>query len=226
MKSVRTLNQFQLKQIRPLLLAILSKMKSGQIERSLRLLVRCSVRFLIGGGQIEEHYTTAATEIRQNKIRNAKELLDSFKKVVPNDGEFEAAFANASVSKVYLARYYLGAMERYLKDDPEPEWIPSDEKAITLEHILPQNPSSKWKLPDEVVEANYKRMGNLALLKKRINNKEVANGIITEKSPFYEKSEYQLTKELKDFDSWGPAEITERGKRLAGYAVRTWPLKA
>ncbi|MGB7601661.1 MAG: hypothetical protein WBM24_15225, partial [Candidatus Sulfotelmatobacter sp.] len=57
-KSAYTLNQFQLKQIRPLLLAILSKMKKQHVERCLMLLVRCSVRLLIfgglGGGQIEE----------------------------------------------------------------------------------------------------------------------------------------------------------------------------
>jgi hypothetical protein len=229
-KSVYTLNQFQLKQIRPLLLAILSKMKKKQhVERCLMLLVRCSVRLLIfgglRGGRIEEEYTKAAVQIRENKIRNATELLAALRKVVPNDAQFKTAFANASVSKAYLGRYYLRAIERYLQHDDEPEWIPNDEKAITLEHILPENPSSDWKLSDEIVEANYKKIGNLTLLKKRINNKDVANGIIAIKAPFYEKSEYELTKKLKNFTTWGAEEIAKRGNDLAELAIKTWPLK-
>lgn len=227
-KSVRTLNQFRLKQIRPLLLAIVSTLSEKQVEACLRLLVRCSVRFLVvgglGGGQLEENFTKAANEVAAGRIKNANHLLDFLKGVTPNDREFAAAFANARVSTPGLARYYLRAMELQLERDPEPQWIPSDEKGITLEHVLPLSPSPAWTLDAETVEVYANRMGNLALLQKRIN-KQVANGPFLNKRPHYEKSKFSLTSGLKEYDSWGPDQIAERQKEMAQLALKTWPLK-
>ena len=77
---IRTLNYFRLKQIRPLLLAITSKMKSKDVEKCLKLLVRCSVRFLIvgglGGGRLEEKYTEAANRVTAGHIKTANKLLE------------------------------------------------------------------------------------------------------------------------------------------------------
>jgi hypothetical protein len=59
--------------------------------------------------------------------------------IVPSDALFEAAFAEARVSQVHLARYYLRAMEQKKKGKDEPEWVPQDdENEINLEHILPE----------------------------------------------------------------------------------------
>ncbi len=227
-KSVRTLNQFRLKQIRPLLMAIVTKLGNKQVEKCLRLLVRCSVRFLIvgglGGGQIEENYTKAANEITAGNIQTANQLLDFLKRVTPKDPEFTSAFTSARVSQPHLARYYLRAMEQQLDGDPEPQWMPSDEKGITLEHILPQSPSDEWNIEPDVIETYGNRLGNLALLQKRIN-KQIANGPFLDKRQHYEQSKFALTNELKGYDSWRPEEINDRQKRLAELAVKTWPLK-
>jgi hypothetical protein len=99
-KSIRTLNYFRLKQIRPLLLAVVTKMKDKQIESCLRLLVRCSVRFLVvgglGGGQLEEKYTEAANQIYTGKIKSGAKLLEVLSPAVPPNAEFAAAFAYVS----------------------------------------------------------------------------------------------------------------------------------
>src|SRR6266567_1866280 len=42
--------------------------------------------------------------------------------------------------------------------------FPSEEKKITLEHVLPQNPASEWNIKPEIVESLVDRLGNLALL--------------------------------------------------------------
>jgi hypothetical protein len=225
--SIRTLNHFRLKQIRPLLLAITSKMKPQQVERSLKLLVRCSVRFLVvgglGGGQLEEKYTEAANRISSGHIKSATGLLDFLRPAVPNDTEFRTSFAYANVPQPHLARYYLRALELTKKNDPNAEWQPSEEKKITLEHVLPQNPSHEWNMKPEVVESLVDRLGNLALLHRRLN-KNVANRYITVKGPQYD-STYAFTKELKSYTEWGKKEIDERQQRMAKLAVKTWPLK-
>lgn len=225
--SIRTLNHFRLKQIRPLLLAISSKMKDKQVEKCLKLLVRCSVRFLVvgglGGGQLEEKYTEAANRIFSSQIKSATGLLDFLRPAVPNDTEFRAAFAYARVSQPHLARYYLRALEMAKKNDPNAEWQPSEEKRITLEHILPENPSNEWPIKSDVVESLVDRLGNLALLNKRVN-KRIANRYITVKAPQYD-STYAFTKELKAYTQWGLTEIDERQQRMAQLAVKTWPLK-
>ena len=225
--SIRTLNHFRLKQVRPLLLAITSKMKGRHVEKCLKVLVRCSVRLLIvgglGGGQIEEKYTEAANRIHSNQIKSATGLLDFLRPSVPNDPEFKAAFAYARVSQPHLARYYLRALEMAKKNDPKAEWHPTDEKKITLEHVLPQHPSSEWPIGPEVVESLVDRLGNLALLTKRVN-KNIANRYINVKAPQYD-STYAFTKELKGYTEWGQKEIDDRQQRMAKLAVKTWPLK-
>jgi hypothetical protein len=225
--SIRTLNHFRLKQIRPLLLAIASKMKDKQVEKCLKVLVRCSVRFLIvgglGGGQIEEKYTEAANKIFTNQIKSATGLIDFLRPSIPNDTEFKAAFAYARVPQPHLARYYLRALEMAKKNDPKAEWQPTEEKRITLEHILPENPSNEWPIKHEVVESLVDRLGNLALLTKRIN-KKIANRYIGTKAPQYD-STYAFTKELKSYTQWGEKEIDERQQRMAELAVKTWPLR-
>jgi hypothetical protein len=226
-KSIRTLNYFRLKQIRPLLLAVVTKMNNKQVEICLRLLVRCSVRFLIvgglGGGQLEEKYTEAANQITSGKIKTGAKLLEVLYPAIPPNPEFHAAFAYAKVPQSQLARYYLRAMEMHLKGDPTPEWLPSDEKGINLEHILPENPDPEWHIKKDVVEANFEKLGNLALLKKKVN-KKIANRFITFKNPSYAESTYKLTNELKGKSTWGLVDIEARQKKMAELAVKIWPL--
>ena len=142
---------------------------------------------------------------------------------MPNDTEFKATFAYAKVPQPHLARYYLRALEMAKKNDPHAEWQPSEEKRINLEHVLPENPSSEWSIKSDVVELLVDRLGNLALLNKRVN-KKIANRSITVKAPQYDSS-YAFTKELKTCTTWGQKEIDERQKRMAQLAVTTWPLK-
>jgi hypothetical protein len=46
---------------------------------------------------------------------------------VPTDAQFQEAFSTARVSRPHLARYYLRALEKYRKGDPQPEWVANEE---------------------------------------------------------------------------------------------------
>lgn len=228
-KSVATLRQLEIEQVRPLLLAVIGKFAPNNVEKCLRLLVCCSVRFLIvGGGSagfLEKSYSDLAKKVRAETIRTPKELLDELKKVVPGDTDFAQAFTYATVGKPVLARYYLTALQQREDNEAQPEYVPNDDQGeITLEHIMPQSPSPKWPIDDDVRRAWYRRIGNLALLKKSQNELADDEDIVS-KSKVLGTSKFSLTAELKGAKVWGPPDIEERQRRLAKIAVKAWPLK-
>jgi hypothetical protein len=229
-ECISVFNLLGMVQIRPLLLAILSKLELTERKKCLRLLVSVSTRFLIygvlGGGSIESQYCSRAVDIRTNKVTTANQLLKAMKDIVPSDTEFHKAFENATISKDLLARYYLRTLERHKKGEKEPELIPNaSEEEITLEHILPENPSVEWgSIPEETHEAYYKRLGNMCLLKHKINS-NIGNKGFNAKKKEYAKSEYKLTASLAKNTKWVPANIDSRQKELADLAVKAWSIK-
>jgi Protein of unknown function (DUF1524) len=225
-----TINLLQMIQIRPLLLAVLDVFSVAEARQALRLMVSWGVRFLIsgglGGGTLERHYSDRATEIRSKTVKTAKQLAHALASIVPTDKQFEAAFANANVSKGYLARYYLQALEREHSGVAHPELIPnpnSDE--VNLEHVLPVNPSGDWNhVPKDVATAYFNRIGNLALMQSE-ENALVGNEAFSQKKKSYAKSKIQLTRLIGQSKIWGVKEIERRQVLLAKRAIKAWPLK-
>jgi len=227
--SMQTLNFFNVTQMRPLLLSILTNFEKEEVAKALRMLVSWSVRFLIvgglGGGTLEEKYSNAAVRIYKKEISTAKQMADAMRQSVPNDVAFRVAFANATVAKNYLARYYLRTLEMVKDGNPEPEFVPNTANDIvTLEHILPEKPSSDWSYinPDDA-KANYKRIGNMVLLQKSANN-SIGNAGFAAKAELFKKSEFALTRAVGHSPSWGLAEIASRQAELAELALTAWPV--
>lgn len=230
-EHMATINLLRMVQIRPLLLAVLAKYSPSEVKKTLPVMVSWGVRFLIsgglGGGMLEKHYSDRAKEVREGKLNSTKNLTEAMKTVVPSDGQFEAAFSTARVSTNYLARYYLRALERQVNGEKDPELVPNpNEEVINLEHVLPEQVSSSWSgINEEEASAYSKRIGNLALMKSKINF-EVGNDSFLVKKAQYKDSEFQLTSSITKYSSWGLAQIEERQKELAKLAVQTWPSKA
>jgi uncharacterized protein with ParB-like and HNH nuclease domain len=228
--NVSYLNLFGMVQVRPLLLAILGKFKKSDTEKAIKFLVASSVRFLIhgglGGGALETAYSERAKDINDGNITTTKLLVDKMKSVIPSDAEFEDSFKVASVSKQSLARHYLIILEQFSNGATKPELIPNtDTTAVNLEHILPKAPDRKaWNFEPEKVWALHNRLGNLTLLSTKINS-EVGNSSFDVKKKVYEKSEFNLTKNLKRFKSWGEKEINQRQEEMAKLAIKAWSLK-
>jgi len=224
---VRTLLGLRVEQIKPLMFAVLRKFPPDEAKKAFRLFVSWSVRFLVAGGRgglLERHYGLRAQEVNIGKIKTAKELAKAMLDVVPPDATFEVAFTEARVSQSFLARYYLRALERHVKDDPEPEYIPNDEESINLEHILPETPAKGWDhISEETASAYFRRLGNMVLLKAK-KNVELGNKPFDKKKQTLEQSAYLLTAEAGVKKKWGPDEIAARQARLAALAVKTWPL--
>lgn len=231
--AMRQLNALGVTRIRPRVMAVLEDFTPAEARKALRLMVSWAVRFMITGGlgtgTLEEYYCLRAKDIRDKTIRGAADLRTAMKTLVPNDEKFRAAFATATVSRKPLARYLLSALERGSQGDPQPELVVNENKEeVNLEHILPETPSPAWKISPDIAEAHRHRIGNLALIRERLNV-TIANKGPLEKAKYYKTSALTLTSalatQIEKARGWGPKEINARQETLAEYAVRTWTLK-
>jgi hypothetical protein len=105
----------------------------------------------------------------------------------------------------------------------EPQYVPNDGIAVTLEHVLPQNPGKGWTMPAVEVKAYYNRLGNQALLAGSVNSK-LNNLEFKSKKKALSDSEFSLTSSIGAHNQWGANEIIDHQKVLAAHAVKAWPL--
>jgi hypothetical protein len=175
---------------------------------------------------LDKHYAERAHDVGTRKITKARELRDVMLPSVPTDAEFETAFATARVSKSYLSRYYLRALDKTLKNDPHPEFVANeDQESINLEHILPTNPSPEWGADSDTALIAQRLLGNMVLLNAK-KNVSLGNSLFPDKKKAYAESNYHITKQVADYgDQWTIEEIKHRQAEMAKIAVKTWPLK-
>ncbi len=228
-KNISTLNRdIRVLQIIPLLFAVSRHFSVEEGRLAFRMLLFWSVRFLFVGGRgglLDRNYALRAQEVASGTVKTAKQLANAMSEVVPSDAMFEAAFADARISQVFRARYYLRALELKKKNDPEPEFVPSDEEnVINLEHILPENPKNEWPgIDPETAGAYYNRIGNMVILQAK-KNSMIGNSPFTEKKKVLKESAFLLTSEVASYDKWDVEQITDRQKNLAKLAIETWPI--
>jgi hypothetical protein len=220
-------NHLRVEQIRPLMFAVALRFDPIEAEKAFRLFVSWSVRFLIYGGRggmLDEQYSRRAAEVGTGKITKARELREAMAKYVPTDAEFGQAFATARVSRAHLARYYLRAIDKFTKEDPQPEFVANEDvEQITLDHVLPLTRSEDWQINDHEAEAVQKMLGNLVLLREN-QNRSIGNAPFARRREAYAQSGYNVTRMVAEYDSWGPDEIRGRQEELAELAIQAWPL--
>ena len=227
-QSVETIaSHLRIQQIRPLLFAVARFFEPEEAEKAFRLFVSWSVRFLIYGGRggmLDTQYSLRAQDVGTKRIKKARELREAMKAYVPTDAKFEEAFATARVSRPHLARYYLRAIDKTIKSDPQPEFVANEEAdQITLEHVLPLNPSAEWVSDIETAQAAQKFLGNMVLLRAN-QNREAGNASFSEKREVLKQSGYSVTNEVSKYEKWTMDEIRDRQAKMAKIAIRTWSL--
>lgn len=106
--------------------------------------------------------------------------------------------------------------------------LPND---LTIEHVLPQEWSTHWPLPESADpfqgrlerDAAKHRLGNLTLVTGRLNPK-MSNAPWPEKqASLREHSVMRISTDIRNAMSWDETEIAERSERLADVAVAVWP---
>jgi hypothetical protein len=227
---LKNLLELQLFQNRPLLLSILKRFAKADVEKAFKLIVSWSVRNLItgvvGSGTIEKEFSQQAKLINEGSIKKANELKQSVINLIPTDEAFKRQFKIATVSKNYIARYYLSELEKTYHKTKEQETSKDTEK-VNLEHILPEKPDLKkdWNnFTEDEHKTFYKRIGNLTLLDKDLNSKQKSSAF-SEKKKFYKSSEILISKSLSNIKNWDKKAIEKRQEEFSEKAVETWSLK-
>ena len=167
-RGIDTLSLLGVSQIRPLLLAAFGKFNEKQFVKLIHACTCWSVRCLLAGvpsGTLEGYYGRNALKITQKTIKNVEQLTKDMIQIIPDDKKFRSAVATANVANAQLARYYLRALQIQKDGGEEPQYIPSDGTAVTLEHIVPSKPGPDWKhIKPEDAKAMCNRLGNQVLL--------------------------------------------------------------
>lgn len=136
----------------------------------------------------------------------------------PNDADFRKAIIENGLYHKSLCRYLLFRLENIGNEHL------SDEKTITIEHILPQNADSHWReifpIDDERQSLTH-LIGNLTLTG--------INGTLSNK-PFQQKMELYRTSKATRLNEyiiqqreWSADSIRERSKRLCGELLQLFP---
>lgn len=228
-RCIATINRdLRVEQIRPLMFAVSKHFSPKEAKVAFKLFVFWSVRILIvgtRGGLLDRNYAVNAQEIGSGKIKTAQELANALQDVIPSDTLFQTAFSEARVSKAFLARYYLRALEMNKNGQSDAELIPTDDEAsVNLEHLMPENPGELWpNIDHDVVSAYFRRLGNMVIMQAK-KNSMIGNSSFSDKKKELKQSAFLLTSEVAQSSSWGVEEIKERQKKLAELAVKTWPL--
>jgi hypothetical protein len=220
-------NDLNAVQIRPLMLAVARKFSEKEAAKAFRLFVSWSVRFLIVGGgsqgKLHRYYGTRAHEVTRGDLKTAADLARSMTDLVPNNTQFAEEFSRANVSKSYLARYYLRAIELFGKEDEPQLLINENADVVNLEHVLPLNPGPEWHVDPETAAAFFKRIGNMVLLGAK-ENVAIGNGPFETKRPVLQNSPFDTTQDVGGRLKWDAEEIKQRQAKLAEVAPKVWPI--
>lgn len=227
-RAIAVFNLLNVKPMRALLLAVAARFEPREAAEALTFLVSLAVRLLIAttvrSGSVETPLSTAAYEISEGRVNTAAELEAQLASLTPSDAIFSEAFARARVTSAKLGRYYLRSLERAAKREKEPWFLPEDDKTvINLEHVLPEKPEGNWPaFSEDDVNQYAKRLGNLTLMLAK-ENADLKSVGFKEKREIYEKSPYELTSQISEYDDWTPQTVVERQELLAELAVIAWP---
>jgi len=191
----------------------------NQQKELLKALVTLYIRHTIVGGlenaKLEQLVFRIAREVRNTRDFDA--AIAAIRSFAPSDEEFLRNLRTVRIPRSGAARFILREIEM-AKRPPESEVSVEDVPLVNLEHIYPKNPSFGL-LPnhEEVVD----RLGNLTLLRQRLNTAAKSGAFATKKA-FYRSSDLLITNELCALENWTIAEIQARQDAFAEIAARIW----
>lgn len=224
---VRVLNIFRVTQMMPLLLAADRKLEKDVFKKIVRMAAIITMRWSVIGkrntNELEHAYNRAARKVESDTSKTPKDIFEDLKNIYVSDDIFRDEFYRAKMQikqrQKRVLRYVLSAIETHISGVS----IDSDSSTYTVEHILPQNPSTAWgNLSPDYVEEFSVRLGNMFMLEASIN-KEVGNFSIKDKIASYSKSSLKIPGRISS-SKWGADEIDNRQKHMADIAVEFWRL--
>lgn len=237
--AIQFLNGAKLRQLRYLLLAVLSDYSSAVTSPGTRrskqqdLIVRIaawSIRGLVdgrtGGQSAQSLYVSAASAVRNgdvSTIADVRALFVGKRMFIENDADFNVAF-KAQRFDNQQAKAVLYELERAKLGRSAALGLKEE---LTLEHVLPQRPATgTWAhLTDDERAIYARRLGNMLLLAQPFNS-SLGNLEWPEKKARIsgvKDSQTPLTVAALGFTRWDTKAIEKRTEQLAAAAAAHWP---
>lgn len=150
---------------------------------------------------------------------------------LPEDDEVRIEFVTRQVYKMPIPSrtFILERMEN--QDSNERHDIVKEltEKNVTVEHIMPQTLSEKWKsaLGEDYRRIHQQYLHTMANLTLTGYNSQYSNLDFKDKRDMqngFKDSSYRLNNDLKTCEKWTEDEMIERQKRLLGVFFKLWKM--
>lgn len=182
--------------------------------------------------ELDDIFSSLTSIADTNLVEKIKSTLKAH---LPSDAEFEEKFTQHDFKgqSENRAKYVLEQIEYNITGNTGEKYIGGG-KDVHLEHIMPQTITTKkskeeygdWEkyLGEEGCERHktmVSKIGNLTLLAAPLNIKASNNPFFAKKVE-YDKSDIQITKQLRDFEEFKLQQIETRSKNLAKKAVKIW----
>lgn len=226
---IRDLCLFGVRQFTPILFAAWEAFDNRGFERTLKLICVVAFRHTVVTGlntnELEPVSHEAAKAILGRNAKGPADVFKSLRDIYVDDERFKQAFGALDIPthgrKKSLARYVLCRLE----SDASGRTVDPETDSGTIEHVLPENPSSDWEevIPPERWEKWVYRISNLVLLEPPLN-REAGNSPYSDKVGIYQKSKYVLARDVAEHapHSWSIGLMEERQRRLAERAAHVW----
>lgn len=219
------------KQLPPIILAALEKFTQSEIAKLLKFLEVLMVRYqlIMGGrtGLLEIACARLAKKIADGTVTKASKAARELYDIFPSDAAFKDAFVLKQERTAKKANFVLYRIETEAGRQKGVKTEYKPDTALTVEHILPKNPSQEWNQlfhdPSKNIEDYKYRLGNMCLLDE--TNRGLGSKGFEQKKKAYKGSSLVLTKEVARFKEWNFDAIEERQKQMAELAVKAWPSK-
>jgi len=226
-KRIREMKLFGVKQQLPLLMVAKEKFSDQEFDKTLKVISNISFRYnVIGSRQanrMEELYNAVSQKVFNFSVTTAKGVFNEIKELYISDADFKNDFSTLQLYSYgrskKLARYILFELENNMMQGGDRDY---ELDPATIEHILPENAKADWDQDfPQITQPNYiYRLGNYTLLEDHLN-RDCETLPFDQKKPFYERSQYEMTKEII-YNVWNPITLDNRQNELARKATSIW----
>jgi uncharacterized protein with ParB-like and HNH nuclease domain len=241
-KELNSIKQLEINVSFPFLLPVYDDFVREEITREVFIDVLKLVqsftwrRFILGlpSNALNKIFMTLYNDVNKKEYLQSLERSLIKKKGVqrfPNDKEIETALKDKDIYNIQAKNklYFLEQLEHFNNR----ELVNISSPDITVEHIFPQNPESKWK--EALDENEYKMfrdtyLHTIANLTLSGNNGALGNKIFTEKKVMnkdggeqgYIFSNFWLNRYLKEIDEWTILELNKRFEDIYERFLKIW----
>ncbi len=151
--------------------------------------------------------------------------------IFPRDDKFKVSFAERQVYKMPrpLRTFIIERLENRNSNERHDIVKLLSEDKITIEHIMPQTLSEKWKeaLGEDWERIHEQYLHTMANLTLTGYNSQYSNLSFIKKRDMdkgFNDSAFRLNNDVKGFDKWTEEEILKRQTSLLNVALSLWPM--